>query len=90
MRFLGCTGFRILFIDGCSGHGPIRAFVSGVHRIGFSWNSFMTRWDRPGLPGLSNLAGPIQHVQSAILDAWRNKVAADLCAPKGLSWWSFA
>ena len=28
----------------------------------------MTRWDRPGLPGLSNLAGPIQHFRSAILD----------------------
>ena len=45
--------------------------------------SLMTRWDRPGLPGLSNLAGPIQHFQSAILDAWRNKVAADLCARRG-------
>ena len=43
----------------------------------------MTWWDRPGLPGLSNLAGPIQHFQSAILDAWRNKVAADLCARRG-------
>ena len=43
----------------------------------------MTRWDRPGLPGLGNLAGPIQHFRSAILDAWRNKVAVDLCARKG-------
>ena len=43
----------------------------------------MTRWDRPGLPGLSNLAGPIQHFRSAILDAWRNKVAVDLCARRG-------
>ena len=32
---------------------------------------------------LSNLAGPIQHFRSAILDAWRNKVAADLCGRKG-------
>ena len=43
----------------------------------------MTRWDRSGLPGLSNRAGPIQHFQSAILDAWRNKVAADFCARSG-------
>ena len=43
----------------------------------------MTRWDRPGLPGLNNLAGPFQHFQSAILDAWRDKVAADLCARRG-------
>ena len=28
---------------------------------------------------LSNLAGLIQHCKTAILDAWRNKVAADLC-----------
>ena len=33
----------------------------------------------PGLPLLSFLAGPIQHFKAAILDAWRNKVAADLC-----------
>ena len=31
------------------------------------------------LPFLSILAGPIQHFRAAILDAWRNKVAADLC-----------
>ena len=40
-------------------------------------------WVRPGLPLLSNLAGPIQHFRSAILDAWRNKVAADLCDREG-------
>ena len=32
-----------------------------------------------GLPLLSNLAGPVQHFRAAILDAWRNKVAADPC-----------
>ena len=42
-------------------------------------------WSRPGLPLLSNLAGPIQHFKSALLDAWRNKVAADLCGRKGFS-----
>ena len=30
---------------------------------------------------LDNLAGPIQHFRSAILDAWRDKVAVDLCGP---------
>ena len=35
------------------------------------------------MPLLSNLAGPIQHFRSAILDAWRNKVAVDLCGRKG-------
>ena len=37
-------------------------------------------WSRPGLPLLSNLAGLVQHFQAAVLDAWRNKVAADLCS----------
>ena len=40
-------------------------------------------WSRPGLPLLSNLAGPVQHFKTAILDAWRNKVAADLCCREG-------
>ena len=77
--------YRLLDLvhEGCSGHGPIHALVANAHRIGFSWDSLMTRRDRPGLPGLCNLAGPIQHFQSAILDAWRDKVAADLCARKG-------
>ena len=28
-------------------------------------------WSRPGLPLLSNLAGPLQHFKAAILDAGR-------------------
>ena len=40
-------------------------------------------WSRPGLPLLSNLAGPLQHFKAAVLDAWRNRVAADLCGRKG-------
>ena len=35
------------------------------------------------LPLLCNLAGPIQHFKAAVLDAWRNKVAADLCGREG-------
>ena len=35
------------------------------------------------MPLLSHLSGPIQHFRAAILGAWRNKVAADLCARKG-------
>ena len=63
--------YRLLDLvrDGCRGHGPIHALVSSAHRIGFSWDSLMTKWNRPGLPGLRNLAGPIQHFRSAILDA---------------------
>ena len=32
---------------------------------------------------LVNLAGPVQHFKAAILDAWRNNVAADLCGRPG-------
>ena len=42
-------------------------------------------WSRPRLPLLSNLAGPVQHVKAAVLHAWRNKVAADLCGGEGFS-----
>ena len=35
------------------------------------------------LPVLSNLAGPIQHFRVAVLNAWKDKVSADLCARKG-------
>ena len=35
------------------------------------------------MPLLSDLAGPVQHFRAAILDARRNKVAADLCCRQG-------
>ena len=35
------------------------------------------------MPALSLIAGPLQHFKAAVLDAWRNKVAGDLCGRKG-------
>ena len=52
-------------------------------RLAFRWDALALAWSRPGLPILSNLAGPIQHFKAAVLDAWRNKVAADLCGREG-------
>ena len=69
--------------DGCPGHGPIHLLSSSAAEIGCRWNPDALAWVRPGLPSLSNLAGPIQHFRSGIIDAWRNKVAADLCGRKG-------
>ena len=46
-------------------------------------SSFSLAWYRPGLPFLCNLAGPVQHFRAAILDAWQNKAAADLCGREG-------
>ena len=68
--------------EGCPGHGPIHLLSASAAEIGFRWNPDALAWVRPGLPLLSNLAGPIQHFRS-ILDAWRNKVAVDLCGRKG-------
>ena len=48
-------------------------------RLVFGGNPPALAWTGFALPPLSNLAGPAQHFKAAILDAWRNKVAADLC-----------
>ena len=57
--------------------------LESAAEIGFSWCSLVLGWDRPGLPALSMVAGPVQHFRSAILDAWRHKVSMDLCVRKG-------
>ena len=69
--------------EGCPGHGPVYALVASAGPIGFRWDPAVAKWERQSLPGLSNLAGPIQHVKAAILSAWRDKVSADLCARSG-------
>ena len=69
--------------EGCPGHGPIHLLVSSAAVIGFRWDPLSLAWSRHGLPLLSNLAGPIQHFRAAILDAWRNKAAVDLCGREG-------
>ena len=77
--------YRLLEMVGEGGpdHGPIHLLVSTAVEIGFRWNPDALAWSRPGLPLLSNLAGPLQHFKAAILDAWRNKAAADLCGREG-------
>ena len=65
------------------GHGPVHLLSASAAEIGFRWDPHALAWIRPGLPLLSNLAGPIQHFQAAILDAWPNKVAADLGCRQG-------
>ena len=67
----------------CPGHGPVHLLSASAAEIGFEWDPHALAWIRPGLPLLSNLAGPIQHFQAAILDAWRNKVAVDLYCRQG-------
>ena len=69
--------------EGSNGHGPIHQLSASAAEIGFRWDPLRMGWSRPGLPLLSNLAGPVQHFKTAILDAWQNKVAADLCSREG-------
>ena len=68
---------------GVPGHGPVHSLVAGAVGIGFHVGPLMPGWTRPGLPMLSNLAGPVQHIKSAIWDAWREKVSANFFAREG-------
>ena len=68
--------------QGCPGHGPVHLLSAA--EIGFRWDPLALAWIRPCLPLLSNLAGPVQHFRAAVLDAWQNKAAADLCGREGL------
>ena len=70
--------------EGSPGHGPVHLLSAGAAEVGFRWDPLSLGWTRPGLPLLSNLAGPVQHLKAAILDAWRDKIAADLCGREGL------
>ena len=54
--------------------------VRSAAKIGFKWCS---EGFRPGLPRLPFLEGPVQHFKSAVVDAWKDSVAADLCSRKG-------
>ena len=67
--------------DGCPGHGPIHLLSASAAEIRFRWDLDALAWSRLGLPLLSNLAGPVHHFKAALLDAWRDKVAADRCGP---------
>ena len=69
--------------EGGFGHRPIHLLSASAAEIGFRWDPLALAWSRPGLPLLSNLAGAVQHFKAALLDAWRNKVAADLCTREG-------
>ena len=82
-RYLALWPAEVGRVECCPGHGPIHLLSASAAEIGFRWDPHALAWVRPGLPLLSNLAGPVQHFRSAILDAWRNKVAADLCGRKG-------
>ena len=77
--FIAC----VLWFMGCPGHGPFHLLSACAAEIGFQWDPHALASVRPGLPLLSNLAGPIQQFKAAILDAWRNKVLLICVVGKG-------
>ena len=82
-RFLALWPSQVGRGEGCPGHGPIHLLAASPAEVGFRWDPLTLAWSRPGLPLLINLAGPVQHFKAVILDAWRNKAAADLCVWEG-------
>ena len=63
---------------------PVHLLAAGAAEIGLRWDPVGMGWSRPGLLLQSNLAGPVQHFRAAVLDSWRNKVAAHLVVEKAL------
>ena len=49
--------------------------VDSAQEIGLFWDSEQVGWIRPGLPPLRMMTGPIQHLRSAICQAWQDEVA---------------
>ena len=52
---------------GCPGHGPVHLLSASAAEIGFRWDPLALASSRAGLHLLSNLAGPFQHFEAAIL-----------------------
>ena len=65
------------------GHGPNQALFKSARLLDFHWDTDVDVWKRPGLPCLSDVAAQIQHLQTAVLDGWRNEDAEDLCSGAG-------
>ena len=68
---------------GAPGHGPVHLLLSSAASLGFSWDSDLCVWLRPGLPALCQISTPSQFFRKAVWDAWRSKVAGDLSSRAG-------
>ena len=75
--------YWIMPLLGPRGMGPFIFSFSLLMNLVFFWDSELAGWIRPGLPPLRMMTGPIQHVRSAIWQAWQHKVATDLCKRRG-------
>ena len=70
--------FRMLdLISGrAQGHGPVHLLLISAAELGFAWDGNEHGWVRVSLPPLRMMTGPVLHLRSAILDAWRFRVFA--------------
>ena len=79
-----------LFSRGAQGHGPVHPLLISAAELGFAWDGAEKGWVRVSLPHLRMMTGPVQHFNSAIMDAWRFRVFARLSEWKGFGRGSFA
>ena len=72
--------YRVPDLDahGAPGLGPLHLLLTLAAEIGIAWVEEQQGWICAALPPLGMLAGPIQHFQSAIFEAWQLKVSAQL------------
>ena len=77
--------FRMLDLisRGAQGHGPVHLLLISAVELGFAWDGAEKGWVRVSLPPLRMMAGPVQHLRSAILDAWRFSFFSKLAERKG-------
>ena len=69
--------------DGGPGHGLVHLLLESAAEIWFASGSDVSGWSRLGLPCVRNVAGPVQLLRSAVVEAWRDKVSGDLCESEG-------
>ena len=79
-----------LISRGAQGHGPVHLLLIFAAELGFAWDGAGKSWVRVFLPPLRIMTGPVQHFQSAILDAWRFFVFSKLSEKKGFLSGEFA
>ena len=76
LLFMSWLGSKAFF-------GSLLLVLSSAASLGFSWDSDLCVWLRPGLPALCQVSRPFQFFRKAVWDAWRTKVAGDLSSQAG-------
>ena len=57
--------------------------MASAAELGVEWDGEQQGWIRAALRPLRMIAGPFQHFQSAIFEAWQPKVSAQLAEREG-------